>query len=151
MGIKVLTISDMPNALAIAHHAFEKFIAPDYTEEGKDEFYKFASIENFAGNMQSDNYYVWGACIEDQIAGVAALRNENCVAIFSVHESYHLRGIGKRLMHTLKSYAKENYSREFITVNASNYAVPVYEKLGFVRVSETQNINGVVSNPRLFQ
>lgn len=33
------------------------------------------------------------------------------------------------------------------TVNASNYAVPVYEALGFVRTAPMQCKNGVYFNP----
>jgi len=31
--------------------------------------------------------------------------------------------------------------------NASNYAVPAYEKLGFQRTEPTKNTNGVLYNP----
>jgi len=38
-----------------------------------------------------------------------------------------------------------------VTVNASNSAVPVYERLGFIRVSETQDVNGIVINPMVYR
>lgn len=38
-----------------------------------------------------------------------------------------------------------------VTVNASNYAVPVYKRLGFIRVSETQDVGGIIINPMVYR
>jgi predicted GNAT family N-acyltransferase len=42
---------------------------------------------------------------------------------------------------------KNNASLEFIEVNSSPFAVGIYEKLGFIRVSDEQLKNGMKFTP----
>jgi predicted GNAT family N-acyltransferase len=52
------------------------------------------------------------------------------------------RALWQQVAHELK---RDGVSK--VTVNASNYAVPAYEKLGFVRVGEMKVFEGIPFNP----
>lgn len=56
----------------------------------------------------------------------------------SVHQAYRGRGIGSHLMKTMLERLKEQgYKQASLSVQKENYAVKMYEKLGFMAVEET--------------
>jgi GNAT superfamily N-acetyltransferase len=67
---------------------------------------------------------------------------------------YHLfvakAGHGKGIARTLWEHARGVAGSRSFTVNASNFAVPVYEAFGFVRVAPMQCVNGLEFNPMLY-
>lgn len=56
----------------------------------------------------------------------------------SVNQAYRGRGIGSRLMKTmLKRLKEQGYKQASLSVQKENYAVKMYETLGFTAVEET--------------
>lgn len=73
---------------------------------------------------------------------IAACGGGSHVALFFVKGACHGRGIGRRLWNALL----EDSAADTVTVHSSRFAVPVYEKLGFVRLGpecETDDIRYV--------
>ena len=55
----------------------------------------------------------------------------------SLYKEYRGRGIGSRLMEEmLKLLRSQGYERASLAVQKANYAVKIYEKLGFETVDE---------------
>ncbi len=110
---------------------FLEYEAPDYTQEGIDEFYKSIHDENYLSMLS-----VYGAFSNGELVGVIATRNNGKhIALFFVEGRYHCQGIGKQLFQTVRT--------DKMTVNSSPYAVPVYRKLGFESVDTEQSVNGL--------
>lgn len=61
------------------------------------------------------------------------------MALFFVKGACHGRGIGRRLWNALL----EDSAANAVTVHSSLFAVPVYEKLGFVRLGPDCETDGI--------
>ncbi|WP_343210276.1 GNAT family N-acetyltransferase [Anaerolentibacter hominis] len=133
--IKELKEEEIKKALALVWEVFLQYEAPDYSQEGIDEFYKSIHDYNYLKNLR-----IFGAYVNDVLAGVIATRSESThIALFFVDRKYHRQGIGRHLFQTV---IQHNSSGK-ITVNSSPYAVPVYHKLGFRDTSAEQIVNGL--------
>jgi ribosomal protein S18 acetylase RimI-like enzyme len=124
----------------------EEFIVGEFTPQGRTHFlgeHSTASIERrLAGDFR---FYV----AEDagNIAGVAAIHANAHLYYLFVGKSYQRTGLSRRLWLRMldDSLALGNPGK--FTVNASNYAVAAYEKLGFRRTESRRAKNGVLYNP----
>ena len=131
LSIKRLNKIETETALNLVWKVFLEYEAPDYTQEGIDEFYKSIHDENYLSMLS-----VYGAFSNGELVGVIATRNNGKhIALFFVEGRYHCQGIGKQLFQTVRT--------DKMTVNSSPYAVPVYRKLGFESVDTEQSVNGL--------
>ena len=118
---------------------FLEYEAPDYTQEGIDEFYKSIHDENYLAMLS-----LYGAFSSEGLVGVIATRNSGKhIALFFVDGKYHRQGIGKQLFQAVQT--------DKMTVNSSPYAVPVYSKFGFKSVNTEQVVNGIRFTPMELQ
>ena len=137
--IKTLELFHRDDALELIWKVFLEFEAPDYSKEGVDEFFKSIHDDDWLNQIR-----MYGAYDGDKLVGVIATRNEGThIALFFVDGEYHRKGIGRKLFQRILEDNKVNY----ITVNSSPYAVPVYEKLGFIPTDVEQVKNGLRFTP----
>lgn len=116
--------------------------------ECKDESYSEQGIEtfcNFVDNKEiTKSFKVYGAFEDNILKGVIATdKRKRHINLFFVDKSSQAKGIGKKLM----AIGIENNENSFITVNSSRYAVPIYEKLGFVKMEEEKEQDGLKFTP----
>lgn len=116
--------------------------------ECKDESYSEQGIEtfcNFVNNKKiTKSFKVYGAFENNILKGIIATdRRKGHINLFFVDKSLQAKGIGKKLM----AIVIENNENSFITVNSSRYAVPIYEKLGFVKMEEEKEQDGLKFTP----
>jgi len=137
--IRKIRKEEIEKALLIVWQVFQEYEAPDYSEEGVQEFYKCIHDENYLSSLD-----LYGAFDEERLVGVIATRNEGShIALFFVDGKYHKQGIGKRLFRTIQIKCDS----EKMTVNSSPYAVPIYHKLGFKNTGSEQMVNGLRFTP----
>lgn len=135
VSIKRLNRNETEIAVELVWKVFLEYDAPDYTAEGVDEFYKSIHDESFLSPLS-----VYGAFFGEKLVGVIATRNGGKhIAWLFVDGNYHHQGIGKQLLGVVRT--------EKMTVNATPYAVPVYERLGFAAASPEQVVNGLRFTP----
>lgn len=135
LSIKILDEKEIENALSLVWKVFSEYEAPDYTQDGVNEFYNSIHDENYLSTLS-----VYGAFTDGELVGVIATRNEGKhIALFFVDGKYHRQGIGKKLFQTVRT--------DKMTVNSSPYAVPIYTKLGFAVVNSEQLVNGLRFTP----
>lgn len=135
VSIRELNEERIPEALSLAWTVFLAYEAPDYTQEGIDEFYKSIHDISFLSQLR-----VFGALANNKLVGVIATRNEGAhIALFFVDRNYHRQGIGRRLFQTVRQVCHADK----MTVNSSPYAVPVYRKFGFCATNQEQAVNGL--------
>jgi len=83
----------------------------------------------------------WLVAIQEQrLAGVLAVSDRSHVKYFFVHPACQKLGIGKQLWHCAADSGELGNS---LTVRSSLFAVPVYERLGFVAVEPPKTFNGM--------
>jgi GNAT superfamily N-acetyltransferase len=82
---------------------------------------------------------------DGKVVGVARGRKEKLTTLF-VKGALHNRGIGRKLMERYEKAAAATGSCE-IKINASIYAVPFYEKLGYKKTTGIRNKWGLKVQP----
>lgn len=116
--------------------------------ECKDESYSEQGIEtfcNFVDNKEiTKSFKVYGAFEDNILKGVIATDSQKRhISLFFVDKSSQGKGIGRELM----TIVVNNNENSYITVNSSRYAVPIYEKLGFVKMEEEKEQDGLKFTP----
>ena len=100
--------------------------------------------------MVAGGYAYQLAEIDGQLAGFIGMRERRHVYHLFVASRFQRRGVGRRLWENARQNAMDHGAEGVFTVNASNYAVPMYENLGFVRAAAMQTKNGLQFNPMIF-
>lgn len=141
-----ITIRDLSNnevaiALELTWDVFMEFEAPDYSQEGINEFRCF--LDNRDG---IEKLRFFGAFNRDKLVGTLAMR-QNHISLLFVRKEFHRQGIAKKLFRHMLSQIISNE----ITVNSSPYALEVYEKFGFNATNTEQVTNGIRYTPMLIQ
>lgn len=124
----------------------EEFIVGEFTPPGRARFLGEHSPESVGRRFAGDfRFYV----AEDagSIAGVAAIRSNAHLYYLFVGTRYQRTGLARRLWQRVLEDALALGNPGKFTVNASNYAVAAYEKLGFRRTESRAEKNGVLYNP----
>ena len=116
--------------------------------ESKDESYSEQGIEtfcNFINNKEmTKSFKVYGAFENNILKGIIATDSQKRhICLFFVDKSSQGKGIGKELMRVVVN----NNENSYITVNSSRYAVPIYEKLGFIKMEEEKEQDGLKFTP----
>ena len=137
--IKQLINNEKDKALLFAKKVYIECKDESYSEQGIETFC------NFVNNKKITNSFkVYGAFEDNILKGVIATdKRKRHINLFFVDKSSQAKGIGKKLM----AIGIENNENSFITVNSSRYAVPIYEKLGFVKMEEEKEQDGLKFTP----
>jgi GNAT superfamily N-acetyltransferase len=149
MGITYREIhqGEEENVCKLIIECFDEFVAPGYSEDGIIEFSKYVTPKSTL-NRLSKNHFMLLALDGNLIVGVIEVRNNNHISLFFVRKEYQNQGIGKKLHELAIGECKTlNPNVNVIDVNSSPYAVPIYEKLGFAKVSNEQIVNGMRFTP----
>jgi GNAT superfamily N-acetyltransferase len=127
--------------------SFNEFVAPDYNEEGQNEFKKFVNAESMRDRIQNGDFIIV-ALVGSKIIGLIEVHSNNHIALLFVDKEWHRQGVAKKLLELAIDRGKENNSDlEAIEVHSSPFAVPVYEKLGFIQSGEERIENGIQYTP----
>jgi GNAT superfamily N-acetyltransferase len=128
----------------------EKFITPDYSSTGASVLLESLSPDETRDRMQNGfRYHV--ALDDGQVIGVAAMIPRGHLFHLFVSDSYQKQGIAKKLWEVVRDEALANGNPGRITVNSSKYAVPFYERLGFVKDGGITEKNEVTCQPMIWQ
>ena len=133
--IKKLTANEFNNVKELVKSVFDKSVAPHYSEEGVEEFYKFVN-----DNDKLEALDLWGYYIEDRLIGVIGTRDEiSHISLFFVDNDLQRHSFGKKLMETII----ENTKADVISVNATPSSVNAYKYMGFVVTDSEVDTNGI--------
>lgn len=138
MEIRTIKKEEMPEALDLTWRTFLEFEAPDYTEEGIEEFRRTIHDEEWLAARD-----FWGAFDNGKLLGLIATKEYKHIALFFVDGIYHKQGIGKSLFNKI---CELNETGTY-TVNSSPYARGVYEHLGFEYTDSRQCVHGLIFYP----
>lgn len=133
-AIQELTPQELSEALQLAWEVFLEFDAPDFSEEGVNEFKRFISQEPFAEKMATGECRMWGCYRDGELAGFVSTRPPCHIALLFVRKHHHRNGIARTLIESVREHYAVNHGVTAITVNSSPYAVAVYRRLGFIDI-----------------
>jgi GNAT superfamily N-acetyltransferase len=146
MRIRPLQDTDIAAVATLMRALSDEFIVHECTPDAAARFANENSEDGIRGFVNAGMaYYV--AEKDDGLAGFIALRDNKHVFHMFVDKAHHRQGIAAALWQAARAAALEAGNPGQFTVNASNYALPVYEKMGFVRTGEMQCKNGIYFNP----
>ncbi|MGL4730078.1 MAG: GNAT family N-acetyltransferase [Clostridium sp.] len=145
--IKKVTNNDLDTAFSLIGETFSEFIAPDYSQEAVDNFFKnFIGNNNFKEGFKNGKQIMYGAYIKETLVGVMSIREDNHVSCVFVNKKYHRQGIATKLFNHMISELKNRQIKK-ITLHASPYAVPFYHSIGFKDLAKQQTFQGILFTP----
>ena len=148
--IRKITSNEVEDAMNLALEVFMQFEAPDYGPSGVDTFKKdIVQNEEYIKNAKLGKCPIYGAFDGDKIAALIGMRsNKTHINLVFTKKEYHRRGIAKSIFnYLLNDIINENPILEEITLNSSPYGLPFYLAIGFIPLSDEQELNGIRFTP----
>ena len=137
--IKQLLNNEKDEALLFAKRVYIECKDESYSEQGIETFCKFINNKKI-----TKSFKVYGAFEDNVLKGIIATdRRKRHISLFFVDKDSQGKGIGKELMSVIVNDNENSY----ITVNSSRYGVPIYEKLGFVKIEDEKEQDGLKFSP----
>ena len=82
---------------------------------------------------------VWVRILADEIKGYGNIDDQTPEFVISLFKGYRNRGIGTLLMQKMIGHlSKQGYAQASLSVQKQNYAVKLYQKLGFKIIHENE-------------
>ena len=148
-SIRKIKSEEVNDALALALEVFMQFEAPDYSPEGVETF-KRDIIENeaFIADCKQGVCPIYGAFDDNKLIGIISMRSKTHINLVFVKSEYHRQGVATAIFRfLLNDLLRENHDLHEITLNSSPYGKPFYLHIGFVALSDEQEINGIRFTP----
>jgi GNAT superfamily N-acetyltransferase len=123
-----------------------EFIVHESTPEGASTFLRENDEAGIRGYIAMGHVYHVAEC-DGEIAGFIAIRERKHLFHMFVGARWQGRGMSRKLWEVARAAAIDTGASGQFTVNASNFAVPVYEAMGFVRTAPMQCVKGLFFNP----
>lgn len=144
MKVRRLKQDEISKSLDLVWRVFCKYEAVSYPESSKAAFWQAIHSADYLNMLTA-----YGAFDDsNRLVGIIATRDEGAhIALFFVDGDYQGQGIGRKLWNAMLNDNANNK----ITVHSSQYAVPIYAKLGFVKTGDIQIENGITFIPMVFE
>ena len=140
---------DLPAMARLFRASALEFIVHDSPLEGVCNFLRENDEEGLRGFVRCGHVY-HVALDSGELAGFIAIRNNDHLYHLFVDRRWHRQGLARRLWDAARSAALAQGGSGSFTVNASSFAVPVYEAFGFERTGPLQCVKGLQVNPMRF-
>ena len=139
LEVRELLNNEKDEALLFAKRVYIESEDDSYSEQGIETFCSFVDNKEI-----TKSFKIYGAFGDNILKGIIATnRKKKHISLFFVDKGSQAKGIGKKLMSVIM---KDN-ENSYITVNSSRYGVLIYEKLGFVRMEEEKEQEGLKFTP----
>lgn len=140
---RLMVSGEEETVINIVTEVFNEFVAPQYSEEGITEFYKYANAANLAERSKENHRTVIAEHNNNPVA-IIEIRNNIHISLFFNKAKLQRKGIGKQLLkYAIDMCLKNNPEIQKITVNSSPNATKAYEKMGFKAEGKEQCIHGI--------
>lgn len=148
--IRKIKENEVKEALSLAMEVFMQFEAPVYKPEGVETF-KRDIIENdeFIDNCKKGICPVYAAFDNNKIVGIIGMRaTKTHLNLVFTKKEYHHRGIATAIFNFLMNdLLAENPDLKEITLNSSPYGLGFYKHIGFIALTDEQELNGIRFTP----
>jgi GNAT superfamily N-acetyltransferase len=144
--IRPIRDADVPSVARLLKVLACEFIVNESTPEGAATFLR-ENDESAIRRYIAIGHVYHVAESDGEIAGFIAVRDNNHLFHMFVGAQWQRQGICRRMWEVARAHAIAAGGSGEFTVNSSNFAVPVYEAMGFVRTAPTQSLKGLFYNP----
>ncbi len=124
----------------------KKFITAEFSSQAREHFLSSNNGKSVEQNMRSGFSYLVATCSK-RLVGVVGVKDNSHLYHLFVAEHYQGMGLARRLWEKAMDECKHLGNRGTFTVNSSNNAIGLYEKLGFARTGPMVEKDGVFFNP----
>ena len=121
-------------AVSLVWRVFLEFEAPNYTDEGIEEFKRSIFNKEWVSKKRFYGYYD-----NNKLVGVIATNDINHISLLFVDGEFHKKGIGRKLY----EYILQFNNTDSFSVNSSIYGHEFYKKLGFIDLDKEQCVHGI--------
>jgi len=141
-------VDDAQRISALLTALAEEFIVGEFSTEGRLHLLAHFGVSEMETRLEAREYRFQVAEDGAVLAGVVAVRAGTHLQYLFVARSHQRCGLARRLwdLARLDAIGGGNAAGRF-SVNASSYAVPAYERLGFRCVGPVRQENGVRFQP----
>lgn len=136
---------------ALVTRVFNEFVAPDYSDDGVEEFFKYVEPNSLLERSQED-HFVLVALLLKEIVGMIEVRVYSHISLLFVDKRFQKIGIGKELLRkSLEICFSHKPGLLQVSVNSSPYAMEVYRRLGFRQKGPRQTVKGICFDPMVLE
>jgi len=149
IGIRRACAADLHPILELILDCSHRFILPGLSLQGQENYLITHSVKKMTECLEQFEYFV----LEDQrgmLGGVVGIRPLSHLFHLHVRHDLQGQGWGYKLWNVARESALSQARIERFTVNSSRFAVPFYEKMGFVMQGEELR-GGVLSFPMILE
>ena len=112
--------------------SFNRYVASYFSERGNQSFYDYADIKSFTNRLKN-NYEAFVIEEDGAIVGMTEIKSREHISMLFVDPESTLSGHGRALVEFAIDYCRSTRPFiQYVTVNASPYAVNFYKKMGFL-------------------
>jgi GNAT superfamily N-acetyltransferase len=133
----------------LASRVFNEFVAPGYSDDGVQEFLRYATAEQLLQRSEA-GHFVLVAEEEGELVGLIEVRHCEHVAMLFVARQG--RGVGKELVRRAVARCRQTApALARLTVHAAPDAVAVYGRMGFTATGPERVENGIRFVPTVLE
>ena len=147
--IRKIRSDEVNEALNLALEVFMQFEAPDFKPQGVQTFKRdIIENKNFIENCKKGICPIYAAFDGNKMIGIIGMKNDSHINLVFTKKEYHRQGVATSIFNYLLSDVKTNNPNvKEITLNSAPYGKGFYLHLGFVPLSEEQEIDGIRFTP----
>lgn len=143
MKIRIATIDDARAISTLVMHTAKEQLRNEFTDDGWELFQRLLSEKTQTDLLRNKAFNYRVAVISNDIVGVLASKNASHLFHFFIHPNWQHRGVGSKLWERYLQDISTIKSINSVTVNASDFAVGFYLKIGFSIKQPKQVKNGM--------
>jgi len=146
MNIRPATIDDA-QAISVLIKSVAHYFTLHPQGHGAETFLQSIEPAAIALYVNAPNFACFVGLVDQQLAGVVAMRDNQHLYHLFVGQAWQDQGVGRQLWRHAKEAAMLAGNRQGFTVNATPFAVPVYERFGFKAAGPRIETKGIAFVP----
>ena len=149
-SIRPMTDADIPSVASLLESLAREHITHEFPPQAQARFLANNNEDRIRAFVAHGfRYHVTES--RGRIVGFVGVRDNKHLYHLFVANDFQRRGLGRRLWAVAREECIAAGNSGSFTVNSSNNAVAVYERLGFARSGPARNHGGVLYNPMATQ
>ena len=142
MEIRILQEEELANAAGLSRYVFDNCVKYRMEFEQTTRYVEdYLTAENLIKLYKEEKLIVWGVFEKEQMVGVSGMQIDGMITMLYILPQCFRRGYGNALLTAMRKYAKENFTKEVIFVNATPAWISTYfTKHGFAFVNKQQDM-----------
>lgn len=144
LSIRRAVLADADSISALLTETSNGYVLPELSEAGR-KYYLGQLAPGQIGEKicRGTGFRFYVAEFGAALAGVSAIKSNNHLYYLFTAATLHRKGIARQLWDKVRGEAAELGNPGLFTVNASLYAVPAYQKLGFAATGGQREFCGI--------